>query len=281
MCMKKNTTLAKKLLKYTGATGAVLAGGAVNGQVLYTDFTPDSTATANGGTDAFAFDINQDNTLDFALAASEGTNGANSLAAVLVGPYAAGNAIAGSVPSSYPYAFKLNNGDAIDANTGWLPASSATGTMAFTVNGANPYSEPWNGGVTDGFLGLQLSLNGNTHYGWARCDVSADAKTVTLKDVAVQLTPGLGINAGQSVSTIEELKAKMTVVTTGKTLRIEVPAEMGNYSLQLLDITGKVVVDTEVNSLSYNVNTANLSNGVYILNTRFGDTILSRKVSLQ
>lgn len=280
--MQKKATLSNKILKYTGAAGAVLAGGAVQGQILYTDFNPDGTIV---GTGVGEFDLNQDNTADFGLAAIDTTIGASNLGVALaLAVGSQGHAIVGSTmvfsTASYFYALKLNAGDVIDGNQPTL-ATSAVGTMAFTVNGSNPFSEPWNGGVTNGFLGVTMQVNGATHYGWIRCDVSADAKTITVKDAAINLTAGAAINAGQSVSTVEEMKAKMTVVTTGKTLRIEVPAEMSNYSLQLLDITGKVVVDTEVNGLSYNVNTANLSDGVYILNTRFGDTILSRKVSLQ
>lgn len=277
--MEKNT-LKEKLIRYSGAAGAVLAGGAVQGQVLYTDYTPDSVAT--GELDFVLMDINQDNVPDFGFITRDFVYGADAIGAAIVAPYyPTGARVAGSTPSSFNYALKLNANDPIGSSTPFL-ASYTSGTMAFTVNGTSPYNENWNGGVTDGFIGVSLDVSGNTHYAWIRCDVSADAKTVTVKDAGINLTAGASIPAGaQVVSVVENLKANVKMVNDGKTVRLTVSEEMGRYNLQVIDITGRTLINEDVEAGEYTVNTAGLPAGTYIINTRFGDEILSRRFTLR
>ena len=58
---------------------------------------------------------------------------------------------------------------------------------------------------TNKFLGLRLSLDGNTYYGWARVDVktAGAALYVELLDYAYQNTPNMPILAGQGIQKTE------------------------------------------------------------------------------
>lgn len=48
----------------------------------------------------------------------------------------------------------------------------------------------------DKYVGLKLNVAGATHYAWLRLSLSADGKTVTIKEHAYRVTPDVAIEAG-------------------------------------------------------------------------------------
>ena len=78
--------------------------------------------------------------------------------------------------------------------------------VAFTVRGRSGFLWPWaNGGkgVKDRYLGLKFVINGKTHYGWARLNVSVKARdgvniTATLTGYAYETIPNKAIIAGKT-----------------------------------------------------------------------------------
>jgi len=75
-----------------------------------------------------------------------------------------------------------------------------------TVQGHSSFDAPWaNGGrgVTDRYLGLKFQINGETHYGWARLNVSVRDQggvniTATLTGYAYETIPNKAIIAGKT-----------------------------------------------------------------------------------
>ena len=65
---------------------------------------------------------------------------------------------------------------------------------------------------SDGYLALRFQIEGNTHFGWIRLDVTepGGANTIVVKDFAYELIPWQGINAGAinggSTTGIEEIE---------------------------------------------------------------------------
>ena len=70
-------------------------------------------------------------------------------------------------------------------------------------------------GVNDKFLGVKFLIGSNTHYGWARLDVTAGADTIRLKDYAYSQNADLPILAGQTLGLDDvAVENKVTIKTT-------------------------------------------------------------------
>jgi hypothetical protein len=141
--------------------------------------------------------LNGDSIEDFVLVADDTLLAAGSLmydiGRIIGGGYAnTANDLLGSSPGAYDYVGRLSAGEPIGPSRNFLNG----GTFAFAIDGQNPFDEPWNGGVTDGYVGLRFEIGDSLHYGWMRIDVSADAKTVMIKDAAFNTIPDSSLWAG-------------------------------------------------------------------------------------
>ena len=278
--MKKD--LQKKLARYTAAAGAVVVGtGAVTAQVTYTDVSPDYSHP--GDEVQVGLDLNNDATFDFVLASADTIpTGGNQTEYTLVAPYGSvGNAIAGEAPSGYNYALALNAGDMIDASLNWV---AATNTMTYSVSGAFPYGENWNG-VTDKYLGLYFDISGAKHYGWARLDASGD--TWTLKDYAYDATAGAGISAGNTgngTASVEGLDLESMihfVNQANNSIQVKINGEFTNGVITVLSTSGAIVSTINVNSDIETIDMNGLASGMYIINASFAEGAIAKKMFIK
>lgn len=271
-----NKELQKKLSKYSAAAVAVVAtGAAANAQVVYTQVNKTLTG-ANNPVDSI--DINQDGTYDLGMIISSYSS--YNYAGVFGGPInSQGHALAGSSPSSFPYPFKLNAGEQINTKQ-FLPADSF-GTFTIFYNNSNPFSSFWNGGVTDGYLGIKLNVNGNTHYGWVRMDMAADAKTVVIKDMAYNATAGGPIQAGQGLSVEIYEKIANSVWITGNQLHTDLQMEFNNATISLTDITGKLIQQIELTEAVNSIDLGDLPAGTYVLSLVMDGNTYNKKAVVQ
>jgi hypothetical protein len=200
--MKTKTTISnslkKRLKAYSMTAGAVAAGiTSVNAQIDYTDIDPDTMAS---NTDTVQLDLNNDGVSDFVLVASSNSvsSGALNVYRNFIAPLN-NNQVVGSSSSSYFYPYAIQSADTIDGDRsfnggsnfqtlGWDYFSASATSAAYTYGNIRV-----NGG--DAYIGLQLEVNGNTHYGWARISLDLGG-TLTLKDYAYEQTACLGIEAG-------------------------------------------------------------------------------------
>ena len=276
--MKKD--LRSKLPKYSAAAvAAVAAGSAANAQVTYTAVNKTITAPTAAGVVLDSIDINTDGMYDIAMAVYTANGG--TVNAVLGGPInAQGHAMAGSVPSSYNYPFKLANGAAVNTQN-FLTADSA-GTFTLVINGATPYNSFWNDGVIDGYLGVKLSVGGNTHYGWVRMDMTADGKQVVIKDMAYNATANGAITAGQGQLSVPDMEAIASGVwVSGKELHTDLQVSFNSASVRLMDLSGKEVFNTELTAATGSVSLEALPVGVYVVSLNVDGNTFNKKVVLQ
>ncbi len=253
---KNSNSLTKRLVQY-GALSVAIAGVAeASGQIVYTDIT-DFTG---GGTVDYDLDLNNDGIVDFTVDAASFGGGA----AFAVNLYAgtASNSFLGSAPS-YIYPFALNSGDAISSGqTSWFDANASSGTLNFVScyygNGGSNWC-----GVTDKYLGLRFQLAGNTHYGWARLDLSASGNSFTVKDYAYNSTPGAPINAGQTLGVEEFGTNAIKIVALNKSIGLYNLPQVTEY--RVMDISGKSVLNGITNGDSYVIEANGIANGIYII----------------
>lgn len=208
--MKKN--LQNKLKSYSALAGAVVATGAVNAQVIYTDVAPD--VTINTSLSAINIDLDNGGVVDFVVGLQSGVTGSGyAYNLVLSLPQGGTNAIAqNGVSGAYPLNSALNFNDPINSSLTW--ATNAYQFAALVWPASTSFNEGnWIGAV-DKYFGFQFDLAGATHYGWARFDVSTDGASCTIKDYAYDATANTMIPAGGMPlpTNINELLAQNTMI---------------------------------------------------------------------
>ncbi|MFC7444928.1 MULTISPECIES: T9SS type A sorting domain-containing protein [Mesoflavibacter] len=272
--MKKTTrkNLSKKIAKY-GALSIAIAGVAeANGQIIYTDIDPDFV----GNDSNIGLDLDNDTNFDFVI-----IDDAAPAVAIVAYNSTTGNSFVGSQPS-YIYPFALNAGDPISAGqTAWYGGSNV-GTLNYVscyngIGGSN-----WCG-VTDKYLGLRFQIAGQTHYGWARLDVTASGDSYTLKDYAYESTPNTAINAGDLPLSVDEFanEKEIKIVALNKSIGLyNLPNEVIEY--KLYSISGKKVLEGSVNDHTSVIEAKNVSSGLYIIELKntINNSVIRKKVIL-
>jgi len=201
--MKKTTS--KKILKYGAMSAAILGAADVAGQVVYTDVEPDEVIATGG---SFNIDLNDDGTNDFNPQVFDAAGGAG---AVLFPTGSGsngnqgsnGNGFVGFANGNFEYPSNLSAGAVIDGAAAFL--TDARGDLNFY--GCAYSGSQFCDGVVDGYMGVSFELAGNTHYGWIRVDLSADASTFTIKDFAFNATPDGAIEAGEGILGVDDFSA--------------------------------------------------------------------------
>jgi hypothetical protein len=187
--------------------------------------------------------------------------------------------------STVPLCSALNAGDSISPTATDWQAGSVNGGLQYmaAVASTGPSYGSW-GGQNDKYLGVRFTAASQTHYGWIRCSVSADGSIITIKDYAYNATPGVGLTAGQtnSVGVAENTSAISQIHVYDRTLFVSLTAQnVVGGTVQISDITGKVVRTEAVTEPSMRFSLGDLSTGVYLVQYIQNDgTTVTRKIYL-
>jgi len=293
--MKKTTTsIETKLGRYSAVAGALVAGTAVNAQVVYTDVNPDVVVNVST---PYALDFNNDGTSDMTFAVSflSGTFPYGSYTVDYAGNVAlfAGSFVGnGSTAFSYPAAAALAAGVPVDNAAAWATGTSGVGIMGYDILleiTAIGFSTVQAGGdwlgVNDQFVGARFQAGGNTHYGWVRCSVAADAATITIKDYAFQATPNCAINTnaqtGAACSTgLEdvELENKVLIRNNFEFATVNVTPDLIGGKLVFTNMMGQEILSQVISDVNTQVDFNNMASGIYMLSAQFEDGQVTKKV---
>jgi hypothetical protein len=273
-----NKELQSKLKKYSAAAVAVAATGiSADAQVVYNMVNK----TLNLANPIDSVDINADGTFDLGMVINDYPS--YSATVITGGPInSQGHAMAGSTTSSYNYPFKLNTGDQI--NTQLFIPDDSFGSFSIVVAGSNPFYSHWNGGVADGYLGMKLKIGANTHYGWVRMDITANNKTIVIKDMAYNSTPGGAMQAGQGHPQfgIESYEAiANSVWITGNTLHTELLTGFTTAAVSLIDISGKTIHTFALDGAVNTFDLGELPAGTYVLSLQMDGNTFNKKAVVQ
>ena len=150
--------------------------------IIYTDIEPDFTS--ENLDDSYNLDLNNDQNVDFKVMSFWGPEMWESELVISSVPIDRNGIL--SFGQGPPYtAFPLNSG---------VKISTTEGEFYQTQSFFNPCIGciSWK----DKYLGLRFIIDGKTHYGWARLDVTSTTQWV-IKDYAYNATPNMPIFAGQ------------------------------------------------------------------------------------
>lgn len=278
------------LLSYASAAACYLGiHNDVCGQVVYTDVDPDlifDERLEGGG-----LDIDNNGTIDFLFLNSSFTFynyifGSYRLKQdIIAGPAIPSNAIAGIYNTwsngsdvftiYYPYA--LMAGEVINNSLQWqnedyqilaMRTLYETGDicgMAFSCNWYNFDIEE----TIDHYLGIRFTdEDHNNYFGWIRCDVKDEGRTLIIKDYAYEVIPEHPIVAGDTlhyVSVENQNMLEASVYVIEDNLHVLLKDFENEAQILIYDLAGRLLHSQKISDKAIVIE-LNFPNGNYFIN---------------
>jgi len=275
-------------------------------QVVYVDIDPD--IVLNEGGQAAELDLDQNGTIDFWFHNNSFTfysvwfSSYRLMQNILMGPEIEANFIAGEtgeygtayggVYTRY-YPFALEAGVKIDTvlnfyNYG-LQVMAIKSSMSESGGGGgvnignNAFWFYYLGDITiDHYLSIQFNSGELMNsFGWIRCDVIDEGRTLVIKDYAYETTPNYPIIAGDTlhyVETIDSLPLNpVTIYSFNEVIYINLQDSV-ETSIKVTNLAGQNMLSFKTFKLQNTVDMTNVANGVYIVTAEFANKIYSTKI---
>lgn len=232
------------------------------GQAVYTDIDPDLVLDNNW--ESASVDMNNDGTIDFAFLnrsfdfSTYYSNYSSHFEAIYAGPQSPNNEIAALthvISPSYGgftvyFPFALNESEMIDENL--IFHNNGYQTMAYRYIDKSGFYFPkggiWYPEVLDHYLGVRFIDTADClHYGWIRCDVKDNGRTLVVKEYAFEIKCNTGILAGDTIGDtttvgIEEINShNVNIYAFNSDVFIQVPENFKNYSLRIINLSGAII----------------------------------------
>jgi hypothetical protein len=281
-----NKSLLKEKLKSYSALATAVFGtaAAADAQIVYTDINPDTVLTVTNGTVAsYEVDFDNDGNSDVAVSTYGYLYGSYQInySFTNVAPNTVA-ALLGATGSYGPEATGLSVGTFIDpAATTWMDTTAAGGTFFWNVAGMTGSGTPLAGTIAtdaDAYLAARFAIGANTHYGWIRINVAADALTTTIKDYAYKINPNTGLNAGETGLGINEMPA--TTWFAGVNGNNIVVSAKVDGAIRVVDATGRLVATGTVENGEAVIKMEDTAKGVFVISFESAGSIGTKKVVL-
>jgi len=302
---KRKQHLNKHLSAYAASASCfLLIQQKVDAQVVYMDIDPDSILDEKY--DFAELDMDNNGSGDFQFLNNSGTFYTLSFGTyrlveeILVGPAIAENYIAGIsfyfntgydyFIFHYPYAF--TSGELISNALQWQNNNiqflalrtycedgglCGGGFYAYWDNPDLPESS-----VLDHYLGVRfIDDAGQNHYGWIRCDVKDEGRTLVIKDYAYELQPDHPIVAGSTehyVSIAENaFNESLSAYSFNKSIYIYLK-DFAHAEVLIADIQGKVLITKMMNAENELIEMTTYPTGIYFATVIAGDKQFTKKL---
>lgn len=278
-----NKNLQRRLSAYAATTaGAVALAGSADAQIIYTDINPDVVVS---DTVYYDLDMDGDAVVDFTFGTEGYTTSYGPVNLSLLYVPVAANAVLGSLYSgNYPLPFAMNNGDSISStNTSWNAGSVNGGLQYLSV--LAPYGSYGNWqGQTDKYVGVRFNIGSNTHYGWVRLSVSANADTIIIKDYAYNSQPNVGLLAGEMgpLNVAPVNNDPVTIYAANHTVFLQNAGASTGGNVRVYNINGQTVRESAITEENFNISLEGETTGIYFVEVLRPDgTRIVRKVYVQ
>jgi len=300
--MKKDDVVKDKIKKYSVLAGAVLAGGAVNAQIQYTDIDPDVVVDPTNS--PYMLDLNGDSVDDiqFAVSATSGAGSSSYMGIPFTYTYAVQYAVAAiagggldginSVTSSgSSFAVEAHDFGAEISAAGDFSSSAALGVVgnvnvpAFGVNqqiNEGAFLNSSGGSLGEKYLGYSLSGASGSNYGWIRLSVADSAASITIMAHAINTVADQSIFAGNAASISDaSIDDKVSIVSALENVKISVSNELLGGDLTIIDMTGKVVSQVSIQNSNTSISTKDFNTGIYIVRFAFNNEVVNKRIYIR
>lgn len=273
-------------------------------QVVYVDIDPD--IVLNEGGQAAELDLDQNGTIDFWFHNNSFTFYSASFSSyrlmqnILVGPEIDANFIAGEtgeygtgyggVYTRY-YPFALEAGVKIDSQVNFYNYDlQVMGLASFWSIGGTfgGFHANWFGifvdETIDKFIGIKFLLeNDSLCYGWIRCDVKDEGRTLVIKDYAYENTPDYPIIAGDTIHFVEVIDPvqlePVYVYILNETLYVNLK-DTAVAMVTVTSISGQTFLKYETSDIISTVDMTKAANGIYIVTVEYQNKLYSTKIAI-
>lgn len=278
------------LKTYSAFASAFLIIGNAQAEVEYTDIEPDFILDSDW--DSEGVDMDNNGTIDFAFlnfSYSWYTFGYSFIEKIFAGPYGTPqNEIAGTqIVAYFPYA--LAYGEFIDSSLSFQ--NYGFQRMAYRIFheletwGGDILYFTWEGGfwypeMLDHYLGVHfIDENADYHYGWIRCDIKDEGRTLVIKDYAYEKYIDHEIIAGDTVgyqpfghdtivlnpgTVIENILTGANVYSFENKIYIQLPLKSSNVIVKVYDLKGGEIYTCELQNQFAEIN-INAPKGIYLV----------------
>ena len=256
-------------LKYIGALSGVLASPLLQGQIQYVDIA-DTTLNTNNAYYDLNIDSDSLGLIDYRFIQYVDTSIFNVSGSFIQARGNAANSVLGLDYANYAYPFNLSPGDSIGPNQVYKGSggTNALGQLALEVNDTGHANDQFVGAL-NGLIGLRFRVEVDdtlrNFYGWARIDVAADYKSITIKDFAYNSQYGEGLTAGEGSTWIgveEETLSPFTLQQLADHLHFSI--EDSEAELNILGLDGKLVYQARFEQGTHRLALNLLDKGMYI-----------------
>jgi hypothetical protein len=305
--MSLKDSLDTKINKYlTLAGGVSVAAAGLKAQVVYTDVNPDYLLSGNLST--YPLDLDNDTNADFMLtnidtllynSVSTGTAGVYSynlnIKAGFINQAGSSNSwMIGS--NSFPTPISQGANVGASGNFGAYGTSTlgfgapfaAIVESSYLLNGVQVYNNIYTsyGNLSpdqEGILGLKFKINNNIHYGWARVEYTLDGR-LSIKDYAYESTADSAIVAGETgagLVTIKENENSVQISNFNNHLQVDLLSDLANAQLKITNLSGKEIINKELNSLSESISLDEFATGIYIASVTSDEGMVNKKIYIR
>ncbi|GAA4270668.1 T9SS type A sorting domain-containing protein [Hyunsoonleella aestuarii] len=275
--------LKKRLTQYGALSAAIMGISNVEGQIGYFDVAPDY-----GGPD-LTYDVrmneeNGDMDVDFQI---QHEASVPYLAINIQDPSASVLGIKVTTPFNINYVSALSQSAVIGPTppNSWMNDNGTISYNNCVYSGAYPNSQ-WCGlNGADRYIGVRFKIESTDtfHYGWIRISKSeTPAGNWLIKDHGFNPTPEASIIAGEQITLSDKDVAfsKAKIIGLNKSIALFNIPNRTSYSI--LDISGKKVLNGQLEGRTTTINADSLSSGIYIIQVIDNDTkaVLRKKLVL-
>lgn len=274
------------------------------GQVVYVDIDPDIILSEGG--QAAELDLDQNGTIDFWFHNnsftfySEYDSSYRIMQNILIGPEIDENYIAGTPDQYgtgyggvytryYPYALDINT--RIDTNLNFDNYELQVLALMSIRTDEGDYI------ANDGFWFIDLGVNTLDHYlgikfksgeivnsyGWIRCDVKDNGRTLIIKDYAYETTPEYPIIAGDTLHYVEGIDSipsePVYVYSFNETLYVNLQ-ESAKAMVTIASISGQNILKYETTDVNSTVDLTNVANGMYMVTVEYKNRLYTTKIAI-
>lgn len=175
------------------------------------------------------------------------------------------------------------------------PYGNFTNGEAFLDGSNNGYGNYGNFKGQAGFVGCRFDIGGNQHYGWIEAEVNNDVSEFTIKGYAYEETPNAAIIAGDTTSnTVQVVRLEDVGAQVGQpqpnpaSHNVQLPLQLEKEAKIQVALSNSVGQRMEYRQetraageylLDFSVE--NYPPGIYFIQLRVGNKIISRKLSVQ
>ena len=302
---KKNNQFNLKLYSSAALAYLLLKSGIVYADVAYYEIDPDTVLHDDG--DVYKFDLNHDGTKDFEFKIKYNFGGGYftsggiyfipffnyrkiqlynlnmDMASIVASIITSGTSfsyINRFLPEALPYS------NIIDLHAEFQYVFNQSLAFQYIIYSwsASYYAGNWFPEMLDHYIGVRVKDAVNDwHYGWIRCDVKDEGRTLVIKDYAYETEPDRPIRAGDTVSYvgIQDIHNTLnaSVYSFNSSIHIHLP-EPG-AQVQILNLNGEKLIEQTMDKTDAEIDMRQYPAGLYLVELTEGEKKFSKKVVIE